>query len=166
MTNFSFRKGYVAFAVERGVQEGLAGVALIMSKRLRDGLSKPGSGRKYRIAKGKKRGRNLRAQGFHIASAPGEPPAASSGNLRSSWVIKPITRYGTQQDDTQFMTLEKVGKHNVFFRFGSKLEYARALEYGNPRGNLLPRPYVKPMLDEVMPRVQQIMAAKMKRSLR
>jgi len=166
VTNFSFRKGFVAFAVERGVQEGLAGVALIMSKTLRTYLSKRGTGRKYRISKGKKSGRNLRAKGFHVASAPGAPPAPNTNRLRASWTIEPISRFGSKQSDDGFNSLEKVGKDRIVYRFGSNVVYARALEYGYPARKLAPRPYVRPVVDVVIPRVQRIMAAKMKGSLR
>lgn len=65
----------------------------------------------------------------HQASAPGEPPAYRSGDLRKS-----ITNSGVQWDGD-----------NAFGEVGSDMPYARILEYGGIAGNgarILPRPYI------------------------
>ena len=73
--------------LQAAVQEGVNAYMLIFSRALRGQLSKPGTGRVYRVSQGKARGRNLREQGFHRASVPGRPPAADTGMLRRSWQI-------------------------------------------------------------------------------
>jgi hypothetical protein len=165
--SFTWRGGSpdeVKDAVRQGIINGLAGVALEMQTQLRLHLSKPGSGRRYRVAKGKKKGRNLRARGIHVASAPGNPPAALNGHLRASWTI--VQRgFGTKTIDANkdgqidgFSSV-KGRKTLVTYMLGTNLVYARALEYGFRK--LAARPYVRPVVKYVTPKVQDIMQAGM-----
>jgi hypothetical protein len=77
--------------------------------------------------------RNLRDAGVHQASAPGDPPAPDTGNLRKTIQLAKPQR-------------TRVG--NAFgWQIGIAAVYARALEYGYKR--ILPRPYVKPVLEKM-----------------
>lgn len=62
---------------------------------------------------------------LHVASAPGEPPAADIGNLHNSITVRP---------HPQTLT--------VHVNAGAK--YAAALEYGTVR--MEPRPYLRPAM--------------------
>jgi hypothetical protein len=77
--------------------------------------------------------RNLRDAGVHQASAPGDPPAPDTGNLRKTIQLAKPQRV---REATR-----------IGWRIGIAAVYARALEYGYRR--LLPRPYVKPVLDQM-----------------
>jgi len=62
-------------------------------------------------------------------SSPGEPPRVLHGALRRS-INHRVDRY----------------KNKVSISVGAYTKYARALELGNPRGRLKPRPYLRPAL--------------------
>lgn len=80
-------------------------------------------------------GGNVRSAGYHRASAPGEPPAANTGNLRRNVTLaKP-------------QVLNEKDKIGWFLGIGVK--YGRALEYGYAKRKLLPRPYVMPSIEKV-----------------
>jgi hypothetical protein len=77
--------------------------------------------------------RNLRDAGVHQASAPGDPPAPDTGNLRKT---------------IQLAKPQRISKGNAIgWRIGIAAVYARALEYGYRR--LAPRPYVAPVLAQM-----------------
>lgn len=76
-------------------------------------LSQPGTGRVYR-----------RGGRVHQASAPGNPPAVDTGELRNS--------VGTEQQPD--------GSVEV----GTRLAKAVPLEFGAPERGLLPRPFMRP----------------------
>jgi len=77
--------------------------------------------------------RNLRDAGVHQASAPGDPPAPDTGNLRKT---------------IQLARPQRIRKGKAIgWRIGIAAVYARALEFGY--GRLLPRPYVAPVLDQM-----------------
>jgi len=84
-------------------------------------LERPKTGRTYVIY------RNGRRR-THIASAPEEAPANLTGQLRRS--IDFLVHGGGNE-----------------MEFGAETDYARALELGNPKGNLEPRPYLRPSID-------------------
>lgn len=122
-------------SMQRAVVEGNNAFLLVLARSLRVQLGKRGSGRVYRVAKGRKRGKNLRARGKHQASAPGEPPAPDTGTLRRSWQIG--------HEDNR---VEKYAEENwmkIGIRFGSALHYAR-IDGGY--GRVKPRPYIEPTL--------------------
>lgn len=62
-------------------------------------------------------------------SKPGKPPKLLHGNLRNS--INHRT---------------KRSRGHISIYIGANTPYARALEYGNPKGNLEERPYLRPTL--------------------
>ena len=117
-------------------------------------LSRPGTGREYRVARGQASG-NLRQRGIHRASAPGQPPAADTGTLRRSWQqggmsnIDESDGVGTSANPTK--------------RLGSNLPYARFLEYGTM--HIAPRPYVRSSVETVRTRVPQLARAVMNRMI-
>ncbi|MBQ7257775.1 MAG: hypothetical protein IJS60_08795 [Abditibacteriota bacterium] len=61
------------------------------------------------------------------SSAPGEPPAVQTDNLRSSFVM------------------EKDGNSYII---GTAVEYAKYLEFGTKK--MAPRPYVKPSINKLV----------------
>ena len=94
-------------AAERGLKTALAtGEAILRG----DVLSRPGGGRMY---------------GRHRASAPGDPPAVDTGNLRNH-----------TQADTQLRY--EGGK--IVGRIVANTAYASALEHGTER--IAPRPFM------------------------
>jgi hypothetical protein len=158
-----------------GLVNGLLLFQLAMSRDLRARLSKPGTGRLYRVSKGKARGRNLRARGFHRASAPGNPPAVDTGRLRQSWAIggnadtlfRNRARLGTKATgSTQDLAVltSTITPRSVGMTYGSNLKYARALEYGIRRRGLSPRPYVRPSLAAMSPRALRIVQLSVSRA--
>jgi hypothetical protein len=146
--------------IRAGVVDGLLQTQLVLSRTLRQYLSRPGGGRRYRVARGRKNGRNLRAQGIHVASAPGQPPAVNTGRLRQSWALAGNASQkfgrGTGKQSQDLAALTNIETANaVGFTYGSNLKYARMLEYGTRRG-LRPRPYVRPVFAVVSKRVPSI----------
>ncbi len=134
------------------------------SALLRKRLSKPGTGRIYRIGKGKKNGRNLRETGYHRASAAGHPPAVNTNRLRSSWSTE---RLGVKQDS--FASV-KQDTNKTVLRLGSSVPYARILEYGGMTGRgrrtkIQARPYIRPTLPFIAKIVPKIFSEAIKRRL-
>lgn len=81
------------------------------------------------ISKGqpvKRVGNRLVGQG---PSKPGQPPRVLHGLLRNSISHRTELRRGS-----------------ITIYVGANTKYARALEYGNPKGHLKPRPYLRPAL--------------------
>lgn len=62
-------------------------------------------------------------------SKPGEPPRSLQGLLRNSIDYR-----------------KKVDKSRVELFIGANTKYARALEFGNPKGKLKPRPFLRPAI--------------------
>lgn len=96
--------------------------------------------------------RSTRSLGFHKASAPGDPPAVDTGNLRNSW-------------QTGFSSPGPVIKDGNKYRLvvGSKAKYARRLEFGG--GAIAPRPYVRPTAAKFRPMFSAIVAANIQAAL-
>lgn len=140
-------------ALDAGVVDGLNAIQLQTSRVLRQLLSQKGTGRIYRIGAGKAKGRNLRARGFHQASAPGKPPAVNTNRLRASWSVSSASGGNFQSKDS-FGRFYRDGR-NVVLEFGSRVLYAPFLEFGTRR--IRPRPYVKPSLTAVGKRAARIM---------
>jgi len=88
---------------------------------------------------------SLRKLGMHKASAPGEPPAADTGNLRRSWQ----TGFGNPN--------RTKGDSKFILRVGSSVEYARRLEFGD--GTVAPRPYIRPSIAIVRPKAKPMIVA-------
>ena len=83
--------------------------------------------------------RSGRWYGSHQASAPGEPPAKWTGDLKAS-VETETGREGG----------------NVVGYIGTKSDYARPLEYGSTR--ILPRPWLKKSYDNVHQQIVSLFA--------
>ena len=148
-------------AMDAGILDGLNAIQVQTSRALRQTLSYPGTGRIYRIGKGKAKGRNLRARGFHQASAPGKPPAVNTNRLRASWSVSSPAGGNFQTKDSFARVYRDASR--VVLEFGSRVLYAPFLEFGTRR--IRPRPYVKPTLNAVGKRAAQIMAAQIRRRL-
>lgn len=168
--SFTWRGGspkFVSDTIRDGVVTGMTRVAVEMQKQLRKTLFNRGKGRRYRVAKGRKNGRNLRARGWHIASAPGDPPAWNTGALLRSWTIEPPRWIGAAAPQSEgFAYIEEKRGKSVLYVLGTNLEYARALEYGSPRTRLAARPYVQPTVKRVEPFVAKIIGLSIERHMR
>ncbi len=148
-------------ALDAGIVDGLNAIQLVTSRALRQTLSQAGTGRIYRIGAGKAKGRNLRARGFHRASAPGKPPAANTNRLRASWSVSTPAgdNFGTRDSFARIYR----DATRVVLEFGSRVLYAPFLEFGTSR--VRPRPYVRPSLTAVGKRAASIMQIALNRRL-
>jgi len=159
-----------------GMARGLIAAQVVFGKRLRDYLSKPGTGRRYKIRKGgrlprgtlkglgrvgllkkiekarKRKYKNLRTAGIHVASAPGKPPAADTGVLRESLTISGNGAKLEKGKKHGYLIEMKV-PNQVGFIFGTTLKYAPWLEYG--AGRVKARPYMRPMMKAMQKRMVQ-----------
>lgn len=138
--------------------EALKGSLVMMASALRVKLSQPGTGRIYRVAQGSPTGRNLRARGFHQASAPGFPPAAYTGRLRASWMLATL---GARNEGFAYL---KRMKSRMILRLQSNIHHARRMEYGD--AFVKPRPYIRPLLPVFAQRIPQIFAVAFSRAFR
>lgn len=156
----------VSKGIKDGLVLGLVNVAVQMQKFVRKRLSIPGTGRRYRVARGTRRGRNQRARGWHQASAPGQPPAVLNGHLRNSWTLIPPARIGgaTTKDQGFAYIDENRGNGTVLYVLGSNLKYARALEYGH--GRVAARPYIRDVVEGLRPLVPELIGKGMKAHMR
>ena len=75
-------------------------------------------------------------------SSPNSPPHVLSGRLRNS-INHRVTRRS---------------RHVPTIKIGAYTPYARALEYGNPKGNLEPRPFLRPALYSNRKQILKILA--------
>lgn len=123
---------------------------LAMSRLVRTKLSQRGTGRFYKVAIGRKNGRNLRAQGYHQASAPGFPPAVNTNRLRASFISDQLGtwKYG-------YAYIKQAAKRTAL-NFGSRVFYAPMLEFGTSK--MQPRPYLRPSLKVFSGGVERIFA--------
>ena len=99
------------------------------------------------VLKGERSGKEYRTpftkKATYTASAPGEPPALRSGNLRMSW--RPQT--GS----------ENTGKGlTVKPAITTDVKYAPILQEGTKDGRIAPRPFEEPIIEHAMPRILQI----------
>lgn len=120
----------VRLSGERGLHEA----ALVLERKIKEELSKPGSGRLY--PRGKKR--------VHQASAPGEPPAVDFGRLRAS------------VGQEEFRVLGAV----LSIKVGTNVEYALPLEYGT--GKIKPRPFMRPALEAARGEMNETITAELR----
>ena len=91
----------------------------------------------------KKTGKRIRGSGkYYTASAPGEPPARRTGNLRLRWSGDLKTEHTGQNEIKLTAILE------------SDTKYAGFLENGTSK--MLPRPFVQKILNEAEPDVEKI----------
>ncbi len=155
-TEVKIDKDKILALVKEAGREGMDVVALQLSSLVREALSQPGQGRIYRIGKGSRKGKTLRARGYHRASAPGQPPAVNTGRLRSSFSVS--GRGG--EDQISYIDEDNNG---IRLTFGSRVSYAGALEHGTNR--VAARPYLEPAVETMKERVAGIMAKAIKRRL-
>lgn len=88
-------------------------------------------------------GHNLRGGQLYRASAPGEPPAVRSGNLRQSW------RPRTESENTgSGLTVRSAITTDV--------KYAPWLNDGTRDGRIAPRPFEEPIIERAKPRIRRI----------
>jgi hypothetical protein len=152
------------------VQEGVTAYLLVVGAAMRAQLSKRGTGRIYRVGKGRKGARNARERGLHRASAPGKPPAANTGTLRRSWSIGRVGGMAggpMNQSDGGSSPFAHVIPRNIYavqigYRYGSPLHYARI--DGN-YGRVGARPYIAPTIRAVSnlfePTISQALARRL-----
>lgn len=151
MSKAKFKHDKIEQIVLEGMKDGLAAIQISASRLMRATLSRPGTGRVYRIGKGKKKGRNLRARGFHQASSPGMPPAVNTNRLRASWSVEGVP----MRSDEGFAYIYQDGT-TVTLMFGSNVDYAVFLEYGTRK--MAARPYVAPTMSKIEEKAMSIMA--------
>jgi hypothetical protein len=155
----NFDANALAQRVNSALLEGTLAVLVRVQNEIVEMLGRPGTGRMYvkgqnPFASAKTRrekavqaisdGTSVRATGFHRASAPGEPPAADTGNLRRNVTIAKPTMINEE--------------NAVGWRIGVAVKYARALEFGYPKRRLLPRPYAIPSIEKVKKEAPQMIA--------
>jgi len=87
-------------------------------------------------------GRKLRGGQLYRASAPGEPPARRSGNLRLHWNGNVETRNGSGNGIGAIIVLE------------SGEQYAGYLEHGTSK--MAPRPFIEKIKEKAMPEIERI----------
>lgn len=155
--NFERLQSVMDDAISEGMNVALVG----MGRLVRGSLSRPGLGRIYRVAKGRKTGKTLRARGYHRASAPGQPPAVNTNRLRASWSVGNIAQ-GNYSTGDGFAFKYREGK-TVVLQYGSNVPYARLLEYGTRR--MKPRPYLKPSLASAGKRIGAIFRVAIKKAM-
>lgn len=145
-------------AVKAGAPLALDRAAAVLSAQIARELSQPGSGRFYARTTSKRDGKKARAAArilnnsagkvelaglgriltkLHRASAPGEPPAPDTGNLKRSGFIEAIST-----------TARRVGVAAV---------YGKWLEFGTPR--IAPRPFMRPALAKAKQRMGDVFAS-------
>lgn len=98
-----------------------------------------------RVLKGQRSGKRYRvpfSKRYYTASAPGEPPARRTGNLRLRWSGDLKTEHTGQNEIKLTAILE------------SDTKYAGFLENGTSK--MLPRPFVQKILNEAEPDVEKI----------
>ena len=144
-----------------GIREGLAASQVSLATVIQRTLSRPGTGKLYRVNKGRgKRARNLRQSGFHRASSPGNPPAVNTNRLRGSWSIA----IKSGKDLLPGMNIRIIKKPNSLgYELGSSVPYAPMLEFGTRR--MKKRPYLKPSMAIVEKKLEKIFAEAMRRNL-
>lgn len=96
------------------------------------------------VLRGKRSGRVYRkphTKSHYTASAPGEPPARRTGNLRLNW-------NGTVESSSTGSGLR------VTAVLGSQERYSTYLENGTRR--MAPRPFKQPISEKAMPEIERI----------
>ena len=91
-----------------------------------DVLGHDGTGRRYKN---------------HVASAPGQPPAPDTGNLRRNW------------RESSWVRPNGIGRGiDVKLQIKSDVFYAQFLEHGTSRG-LAPRPFIERIKTKARPEI-------------
>jgi HK97 gp10 family phage protein len=119
---------------EKGVRQGLGFVAIVLQKRIRNRLSRTGSGKQYPGNPAK-------------SSSPDQPPVAQSGRLRNSWVAAVKTMRRRPGRRITLRVSQGAG-------FPEASKYAYYLEYGTK--HMEPRPFIEPSVKTVQPRAAKL----------
>lgn len=114
-------------------------------------LSQPGTGRTY------KTGRSGERYATHQASAPGEPPAVDTGELRASVTHNVTGRVGKSLPDPGG------SKTKVKDYVGTNLESGAYLEFGTSR--MKPRPWLYPTIAEEAAVVNKLIKNVLKKAI-
>ena len=124
-------RGLVLEIDSKAISNGVRGVNLLRSAAL-EVLGQDGSGRVYRNG--------------HVASAPGEPPAPDTGNLRKNWRQKVIA------------APNGIG-NGVRVRMQIKTDtfYAKFLEYGTRK--MAPRPFHDRIKTKARPQIAALFSS-------
>jgi HK97 gp10 family phage protein len=145
-------------AMQEAMVEGMNVSFLGLGRLVRGKLSQKGTGRFYRVARGSKSGRNLRAQGYHQASAPGFPPAVNTNRLRASFISDQL---GTWKYGYAFIRTSAV---RTILNYGSRVFYAPMLEFGTRK--MRPRPFLRPSVKAFATVVERIFATAVARKFK
>lgn len=97
------------------------------------------------VLKGQRSGRKYRKYPYktkYTASAPGEPPARRTGNLRMHW------------DGQVKSENSSNGGVAIIAELESQEKYADILEHGSPK--MAPRPFVEKIKEKATPEIQRI----------
>ena len=124
-------KGIVAQINRAAVSRGVRGVNLLRNAAL-EVLGQNGSGRVYRNG--------------HVASAPGQPPAPDTGNLRRNWRQR-VYAHGN-------------GKGNgvtVHMQISSQMFYSVFLENGTRK--MAARPFHEPIKTKARPQIAALFSS-------
>lgn len=159
MSGAKFDQAGIQTTVMLGIVKGLGSSQIAASRIVKATLSRPGTGTLYRVAKGKAKGRNLRARGYHRASLPGNPPAVNTNRLRASWSVERVWGGGGDSISAVY----RQGS-TAILRFGSNVPYAKLLEFGTRR--MKKRPYLKPSLKPIADVSIKLIAVQIKAALR
>lgn len=138
----------------------LVAVGAFYSGEIKKTLSGPRHGRTYYVPSQRRKGGRRTNPRTYTASAPGEPPAVLTGNLRNSVGFSRPTWNGNT------VSIE-VGPGLAVIMFGPKMgqaevSYARILEWGGVTrtgARILPRPYMEPTAIRVEPQIDRMLAA-------
>lgn len=88
-----------------------------------------------------------RVYGRHVASAPGQPPAPDTGNLRRNWRQLPVA-----------VAPNGMGKHGIRIKLAirSDVFYQQFLEKGTRK--MQPRPHMQRIKDKARPQIAALFA--------
>ncbi|WP_422924493.1 hypothetical protein [Singulisphaera sp. PoT] len=130
-------------AIKAHVRQNIRAACIALVNRVKEKLSVPGTGLapKSRKATAKRKAVRKGQRRYNVApSAPGEPPRKQKGRLRGSIAWELVDLAG---------------------RVGTNLIYGRALEKGNRKGNLKPRPFLLKTLYEMKSTIRRILSRPM-----
>lgn len=164
----------------------LVRAALVLVGEVKLMLSRPGTGRLYKSrgirSRLARRGTKRRAQQTHRASAPGEPPAPDTGQLRASVtnleqggevLVATVQHYASA---LEYGTKSRAGllKRNLLGRRGPSLDRrgladrlrkasaSRSLVQSvrqRGSGRLDPRPFMRPALEKARPQMLDVLVS-------
>jgi hypothetical protein len=100
-----------------------------------------------RVLRGKRSGKVYKkpfSKATYRASAPGEPPARRTGNLRLHW----NGQVKEERSDSRGVS--------IIAQLESQELYAGILEDGSPKTKMAPRPFVEKIKEEATPEIKKI----------